>query len=77
MAKGNGVGEFSWVSVEPFTGGAGVAMRLLRDEYIDYVVINDLDAGVAAFWRSVFGRTEELAQATARWRQHGVVPVRM
>ena len=50
------------VYVEPYAGGAGVALRLLCDEYVDEVVLNDLDAGVAAFWRSVFRRTEELAQ---------------
>lgn len=47
--------------VEPFAGGAGVAMRLLYDEYVERVVINDLDAGLAAFWRSVFDHTDELA----------------
>ncbi len=50
------------VYVEPYAGGAGVALRLLCDEYVDEIVLNDLDAGVAAFWRSVFRRTEELAQ---------------
>jgi DNA adenine methylase len=37
-------------------------MRLLCDEYVDEVVLNDLDAGIAAFWRSVFQRTEDLAR---------------
>ncbi len=49
------------VFVEPFAGGAGAALRLLIDEYVDHVVLNDLDPGIAAFWRSVFGRTEDLA----------------
>jgi DNA adenine methylase len=48
--------------VEPFAGGAGVALRLLFDEYVDEVVLNDLNPGVAAFWRSVFFRTDELAR---------------
>lgn len=46
--------------VEPFAGGAGVALRLLHDEYVDEVVLNDLDAGVAAFWRALFGQPREL-----------------
>jgi len=49
------------VYVEAFAGGAGAALRLLVDEYVDSIVLNDLDAGIAAFWRSVFSRTEELA----------------
>ena len=66
--------------VEPFAGGAGVAVRLLYDEYVEHIVINDLDAGVAAFWRSVFWRTEDLAQrvetaevSVAAWRHHHAV----
>lgn len=47
--------------VEPFAGGAGAAVRLLYDEYVDGIVLNDLDRGVAAFWRAVFQRTAELA----------------
>ena len=46
--------------VEPFAGGAGVALRLLYDEQVDYVVLNDLDPGVAAFWRALFNETEAL-----------------
>lgn len=37
-------------------------MRLLYDEYVNEVVLNDLDAGIAAFWRSVFQHTEDLAR---------------
>jgi DNA adenine methylase len=48
--------------VEPFAGGAGVALRLLVDEYVDEIVINDLNPGVAAFWRAVFERSEELVE---------------
>lgn len=50
------------VYVEPFAGGAGVALRLLHDEYVDEVVLNDLDAGIAAFWRSVFNQPIELIE---------------
>lgn len=50
------------VFVEPFAGGAGAALKLLVDGSAETVVLNDLDAGVAAFWRSVFDHTEELAQ---------------
>lgn len=46
--------------VEPFAGGAGVGLRLLFDEYVDEIVLNDLNPGVAAFWRSVFSHTDQL-----------------
>lgn len=52
----------SSIYVEPFAGGAGVALRLLHDEYVDEVVLNDLDAGIAAFWRSVFDQSTELIE---------------
>jgi DNA adenine methylase len=46
--------------VEPFAGGAGVGLRLLVDEHVDEIVINDLNPGIAAFWRAVFERPDDL-----------------
>jgi len=46
--------------VEPFAGGAGVGLRLLVDELVDEIVLNDLNPGIAAFWRAVFERPDEL-----------------
>lgn len=48
--------------VEPFSGGAGVGLYLLINEYVERIILNDLDRGVAAFWRAVFQRPEELAE---------------
>ncbi len=39
--------------VEPFAGGAGVALSLLMNEYVSDIVINDLNNSVYAFWHSV------------------------
>jgi DNA adenine methylase len=47
---------------EPFAGGAGAALRLLVDEHVRSIHINDLDPGVAAFWRCVFADTDEFAR---------------
>lgn len=65
------------VYAEPFAGGAGAALRLLVDEVVDSIWINDLDPGVAAFWRCVFFETDELVRriGTARvtlpaWQRH-------
>lgn len=45
---------------EPFAGGAGAALRLLFDEQVTIVHINDLSPGIAAFWRAVFTQTDRL-----------------
>lgn len=54
--------------VEPFAGGAGAALKLLVDEHVEHVVLNDIDAGVAAFWRAVFRRTDELVWRVLNWK---------
>jgi DNA adenine methylase len=46
--------------VEPFAGGAGVALALLLGEYARDIHINDLDPCVFAFWSSVLDATDEL-----------------
>lgn len=48
------------VYVEPYAGGAAVAMELVLHEYVKKVYINDISAGVAAFWRSVLDNTDAL-----------------
>lgn len=68
------------VYVEPYAGGAGAALRLLRDEYVDEVILNDLDPGIAAFWRAVFNQPEEFIARIAEtdltideWHRQGVI----
>lgn len=39
--------------VEPYAGGAGAALELLYDEYVDRVTINDADPRVHCFWQAV------------------------
>ncbi|WP_372392453.1 DNA adenine methylase [Xanthomonas sp. NCPPB 3582] len=46
--------------VEPYAGGAAVAMELVLQEYAKKVYINDISAGVAAFWRSLLEDTDRL-----------------
>lgn len=45
--------------VEPYAGGAGIALQLLFEEYVDRVVINDADPRVHSFWWAVTRRTRE------------------
>lgn len=51
------------VYVEPYAGGAAVALELLLHEYVRKVYINDISEGVAAFWRSVLQNTDTLCAA--------------
>lgn len=46
--------------VEPFAGGAGAAISLLRREYVRVLYLNDIDPGIYAFWKSVLNHTEAL-----------------
>ncbi len=39
--------------VEPFAGGAGVALSLLFEKYASTITINDFDRSIYAFWHSV------------------------
>ncbi|MGV0772901.1 DNA adenine methylase [Mycobacterium syngnathidarum] len=45
---------------EPFAGGAGSALTLLAGEHVDLIHINDLNPGIAAFWRCVFNQTKRI-----------------
>jgi len=46
------------IYIEPFAGGAGVAMGLLENDLVSDVVINDLDKGIYSFWRAALSETE-------------------
>ena len=48
--------------VEPFAGGAGVGLSLLYHEHVDEIVLNDIDAGIAAFWRALFEMPEQFIE---------------
>lgn len=48
--------------IEPFAGGAAIAMELLFHEYVARVRINDLSRPVYAFWHSVLNRTDDLCR---------------
>lgn len=48
--------------VEPYAGGAGVALELLFQEYAEKIHINDLDPAIYAFWQVAVNHTEELCR---------------
>ena len=55
----SGLGVLEPVYVEPYAGGAGAGVALLREGVISRLVVNDIDPAVHAFWQSVVGRNEE------------------
>lgn len=48
--------------IEPYAGGAGVALVLLYGEHVDRVVINDADPCIFAFWNAVLNDTERFVR---------------
>lgn len=48
---------------EPYAGGAGLALRLLFEEYVDRIYINDFDESIYSFWKTI---TED-ADAFCSW----------
>ena len=48
--------------VEPYAGGASIAIDLLSSEYVSEVHINDIDKSIYAFWHSVLFKTDDLCQ---------------
>jgi DNA adenine methylase len=51
--------------LEPYAGGAGVALVLLMDGMVEHIHINDADAAVAVFWRAATQQTAELSNMVA------------
>ncbi len=48
--------------IEPFAGGASVALYLLFTEHVNNIIINDADRSIYAFWYAVLNDTEELCR---------------
>lgn len=51
--------------LEPYAGGAGVALILLFDGHVSQVHINDADPAVAVFWRAATTQTSGLIDKVA------------
>jgi DNA adenine methylase len=57
---------FHGTYVEPFAGGAGIAWRLLFDNYVSEVWINDIDPAIHAFWSCVLQHTDDFCERIAK-----------
>ncbi|MEW2639883.1 DNA adenine methylase, partial [Vibrio cholerae] len=44
--------------VEPYAGGAGLALSLLFNKVVPHIHLNDLDLSIWAFWYSILNHTE-------------------
>lgn len=53
----NLIGETYYI--EPFAGGAGLALKLLFNKDVSRIVINDFDPAIYLFWNSILNNTEE------------------
>lgn len=52
--------------VEPYAGGAGVALELLLGNHVSKIHLNDSALPVYAFWRSVLSKADELCDLISR-----------
>ena len=48
--------------VEPYAGGAAIALELLFQEYVERIHINDVSRLVHSFWKAVLDHTEPLSK---------------
>lgn len=48
--------------IEPYMSGMGVALRLLFNNDVEKIMVNDFDKGIYAFWYSVLNYTEQLIE---------------
>ena len=51
--------------IEPYAGGAGAGIALLREGIVQHLVVNDIDPAVHAFWKSVVGNNAEFVEMVA------------
>lgn len=63
--------------VEPYAGGAGVALELLLDRKVKAIHLNDSDIRIYAFWKSVIQENEKLCSqilsaslTVEEWKKH-------
>ena len=48
--------------IEPFAGGAGLALKLLLNGDVSRIVINDFDPAIYYFWHSILNETEAFCE---------------
>ena len=64
LIKENRLQHFSYA--EPYAGGGGLALRLLLENAVDSIHLNDLDRSIYAFWHSILHEPD----AFCDWLSH-------
>ena len=59
LAKNNLMGK---TYIEPFAGGSGLALKLLMNNDVERVVINDFDQAIYSFWYSVLNYPGQISE---------------
>lgn len=52
------------VYAEPYAGGAGAAINLLMENYVDRIIINDANIGIYSFWHFLITEPDRFIQTT-------------
>lgn len=55
-------GHIGGTYVEPFAGGAGIALELLEKNVVSQIIINDYDKGIYSFWKAILTETDRFVQ---------------
>jgi len=62
---------------EPYAGGAGLALRLLFNEYVSKIFINDLDPAIYSLWKIILDEPdrfcswiEDVPLTIEEWKKH-------
>lgn len=55
-------GHIGGTYIEPFAGGAGIALGLLERNIVNEIVINDLDKGIYSFWKAILTETDRFVE---------------
>ena len=65
---------------EPYTGGAGLALRLMMDEYVNHIYINDLDPSIYAVWLAILNHPDEMCRwietvevSVEKWHEYKLI----
>ena len=60
VIRSMGVGGMTYV--EPYAGGAGIALKLLREGCVSNIILNDYDPSVYAFWKSILETPDDFLE---------------
>ena len=55
-------GHIGGTYIEPFAGGAGIALDLLENNVVSQIVINDFDKGIYSFWRAILNESDRFIE---------------